>query len=447
MNKRSPLEDRLYQQFYDTEADVPQDMWKNIEAHLNVKEEKKRPFPTFYFLTILAVSVFGTLAVFNAHFTAKGQRSDDVMPKTVFPIESEPLRNQTAQKGLPPTPAADARRAASPGPVSRNNKETALPAGKDTKYADSHDQGQLSLVFPTSGIKEAEPTMMMEGHNDPAGIISGQATLPVPNEAPSVVVHQTLPPIGQPDIGRLSGTASRSIALPAPVLYRDRTNAFFLQISAGAGLPLRKLRYTPAENRAYSARQSTEKPLYAWNINAGLGFLLDNRWSFSSGFEYFTLKEKFNYYKENAGRLQYRYDENGQPIDTQLIKGVMIERSGNTYQLINIPLSIGYETRAGKWKLGIEAGLAFNVSLSPSGKILTNDQQVQRLENTEDIYLSRTGISWRAGLQCLRSVDRTTAVFIRPQYQHYPERWTRSGHPADIRYSFLQCNVGLRKAF
>lgn len=443
MNKRNPLEDRLFKQFHDTKADVSQDVWKNIEAQLDAKQETKRPFPTLYFLTILAVSILGTLAVFNAHYTAVGQRSNNVMSNTPSPAEKSHDKVYTDQKDLARIPSDQKDPDV---PVIRNTKESFAHAEKDTRYTGRQDHYKQTLALRTSETKETEQIINHE-HNDPAGNIQEHTAPLVQTVVQSANTYQDLPQIAQPGIDLLPGSASVSISLPAPVLYKDKTNAFFFQMSAGAGLPFRSLRYTPAENRAYSARQSTEKPLYAWNINAGLGFLLDNRWSVSSGFEYFTLEEQFDYYKENAGRLEYQYDANGQLIDTQLVKGAMIERSGNSYQLINIPFSFGYETRAGKWKLGIEAGLALNVNLSVSGKILANDQQIRRLENAEDIYLPQTGISWRVGLQCFRNVDRSTAVFIRPQYQHYPERWTQSGHPADIRYSFLQCNVGMRKVF
>ncbi len=458
-NKKSPIEEKIAGLFRHQEASVPDDVWQKIESHLDARNRKRRRVIWIYFFMVGVLMILGSIAVFpllrKSNTAVIGEKD------TAMAHQSNSGENK--QASIPQTERTYDGNASEGGvnnlPNSTTASPTAMSATRSINRVDlspSHNSGMGNAQslhgrrsISGQNVEGVDIVVKAENENRRDNSLGDNS-----HSSEKSRIETLLSNIASRDFEIFPSSLNPAV-LPDALLFKDDEATvikhdprlrLFMDIDGGAGFPFRKITNHSVESDAYADRAITERPLLVKNFQAGIGILLDGNWTLRSGAEWQQLTEQFNYEKSDATRLSYTYDDlTGQVNDTSLVRGSLTEKFGNRYTMVNIPVYLGYEKRVGSWVLGLEGGAGFNLRFVTTGKILAGDQRVESLKDRRDIYSSTTGISWRAGVSCLRSVAPGTMIYARLMFMHYPESWTLSSHPNEIRYQFLTANVGLRK--
>jgi hypothetical protein len=109
------------------------------------------------------------------------------------------------------------------------------------------------------------------------------------------------------------------------------------------------------------------------------------------------------------------------------------------FSLLDIPISLGYEMEAGRFTIGVEAGLMFNIFLKSKGRLLDSPTSFQELSSNSPF---KTG----AGLSYFGSVNVSTrigpgSIQLAARYRHIPNDFTIPG--AQIAQGYSQAGLHL----
>lgn len=459
-NKKSPIEDRIAGLYRQQKAPVPESIWQNIEISLNAKQKKRRRSIWLFISMMTLFMILGTLAVLP--LLRKTHKADIADRDSAFEYRHDKIANDASEitdtsSQSTEQAIASSRRISMPETILKTDGTTSLIRNQRSS-AKPVESNMTVKVTSQSNERNTTPSDKIAAVDESATrlpISAFEGGVHIERSVPQQIPGQLTLMEGRDIYPTWIGPNREMMSLPwqnqheknAGIIRQHRLRPF-IGVSAGIGLPFRKMVNHSVESELYVGRQSTEHPLYLTNIQADAGLLLDDSWSIKSGIEWQQAVEQFSYKKFDATRLEYKTDDiTGRIDDTSLVRGLLTEQFGNKYTMLNIPLYLGYEKRFGRWVFGIEGGVGFNIHFRTSGKVLVDDQKIQSLDNRHDIYASSTGISWRVGASCLRSIAPGTMVYARLMCMAYPDSWTLSTHPNEIRYRFLTANVGLRKVF
>ena len=109
------------------------------------------------------------------------------------------------------------------------------------------------------------------------------------------------------------------------------------------------------------------------------------------------------------------------------------------FSLLDIPVSLGYEIEAGRFTIGVEAGLMFNIFLKSKGRLLESPTSFQELSSNNPF---KTG----AGLSYFGSINVATplgpgSIQLAARYRHMPNDFTIPG--AQIAQGYSQAGLHL----
>ncbi len=194
-------------------------------------------------------------------------------------------------------------------------------------------------------------------------------------------------------------------------------------------------------------RKNTEDPWYEWGLNATVGFNFTRNLYAGLGIEWNQAKEKFEYSEEVITKMVITFDPNsGEPIDTTIEQGYLINKGEIKYNTIDIPVTVGYTQTFNGWNVGLEMSLLYNVSLEATGRVFDQKFTLSRVEN-EQIYQSSIGLGWKGSLVLRKHLANGFSVQIKPTYRTYLTDVTQSIHPIGHKFRSYHVNLGVRKDF
>ena len=127
---------------------------------------------------------------------------------------------------------------------------------------------------------------------------------------------------------------------------------------------------------------------------------------------------------------------------------VLEKKIFNTYQLIDIPIFIGYESVKEKWALGIEAGVLANISLKTKG-IIPNQffDDINIATQQDEIFKSKIGLSYHLGLTTSRKIYKSLWLTFTPSLRILPSDITNDNYGLSQKYTLFGARVGVRCQF
>ena len=172
----------------------------------------------------------------------------------------------------------------------------------------------------------------------------------------------------------------------------------------------------------------------------GLDFIIEKRkFFFKTGISYLSWKEKAKYifdYNQNEYLLSYNYvDSAFMDISTgdieyfTTLKDVydsvahqMSDKSEYQYQLLQIPLIIGYKFVENKYfKISLNAGVGFDIRIGGHEYLPVFNQQEASIINTVNYLDYRVDINYRfiSGFSVLYRISDRFSIHLEPSYQQY----------------------------
>ncbi len=209
------------------------------------------------------------------------------------------------------------------------------------------------------------------------------------------------------------------------------------------------------------SREKTESNMYSYSMGMMLGYLFSNGFSVKTGLNYTAINEKFNVTFKKVINTQtiitidtiINNDGSETVVRDTTVKEIFGERriqENNTYTMFDIPLIIGLEYRKFNHKLGISAGVIFNIISRQKGIILNHiadTQDIEKIDSDNKIFRRNTGISIYTGIVYSYRFRSRYEFFIEPNIRYYLKSFTRDNYILRQNYAKYGISFGGRYIF
>lgn len=161
------------------------------------------------------------------------------------------------------------------------------------------------------------------------------------------------------------------------------------------------------------------------------------KWTLYSGLHYTQINERVNYTLRGTERTV-----NGNPVVGDLKRSVI-----NRYQMLSIPVYVGYEVTRGPWALEAQGGVNIGLSLSTSGEVFDRESLTyMEYDNNSDNnpYQDNPGMSCHGALMLSYKTGYGQRLFLRPNIRWYNSSFTRDDYGLEQNYQSYGITAGYR---
>lgn len=447
MNRRHPIDEIFRHGLGSRSEETPMYLWDNIERQRSAARRGLwlRRFRTG--IAILTVAVAGALLW------------------SLWPAEASLL-------GFFPVPQEESRTLKEPG-ITRpafglpSDRPASQNKNIQESYPPDRQRGRISdATLP--------PATTSDGSSDlpgPAPHRPDQLALmgTQPSGADAAVVQNQIAPKAAPAfrLKRLPGRHPGLVDDRVPDLQlflHDPKCARFnrvywrtsLELAVSPDWNVRTLTARDSEYEGYlRARDESETTTLGFSAAARFSAVSNFGLALRSGLHYAQINERFEYRNENEERIIITniYGSDGQITGTDTIveTGARHKVTHNRYQLIDIPLIIGYERQFKKVGLSINGGALLNLLFRQKGDFLSPYSLEPVNFSTENdhaypAFRDRLSVSWYGSLGLTYRLNGGVSLLLEPHLRINPHSFTRNNYPLDQRYLTGGIFVGLRKA-
>ena len=241
---------------------------------------------------------------------------------------------------------------------------------------------------------------------------------------------------------------------------RGGEKKIYVDIYAAPEYAFRRLTENLPEKTAYLyARDSTEKPWYAFSAGARASFVFENGPTLRTGISYAQINEIAKYDSSGIGRKTvtetYTPRANGgfdTVRTTVIVSGIFRTTAYNRYRSIDIPLQLGFEFPLNDyWSFGINGGVNFNLSAWRKATILDEKLKKQDVSSgfgaDNPVFRNTLGFSVFGSIAAYRQITGNLQLVIEPSVRHYLQPITRSDFALRQAYTNAGLILGLRYRF
>ncbi len=211
-------------------------------------------------------------------------------------------------------------------------------------------------------------------------------------------------------------------------------------------------------------RNKTESNLYSYSIGVMGGFLMSNGFNIKTGINYTNINEKFNITFKNVVSTQTiitidtikNPDGSITEIRDTTVKEIFGERNvqeTNTYSMFDIPLIIGLNYRKFNHKIGLSAGVIFNIIARQKGTILSHLDDIGDkdgllyINSGNNVFRKNVGVSVYASFAYSYRLLSRYELFVEPNIRYYLKSFTKGDYPLNQNYTKYGISIGTRYIF
>lgn len=184
-------------------------------------------------------------------------------------------------------------------------------------------------------------------------------------------------------------------------------------------------------------RSNSETPLEAVSAEAILELEHTRGFYFQAGVSYLQINERF----DDVSTFSSLAISQG-VVD--LVTNTTTKKIYNHYQLVNIPLTVGYKIYNGSWTYGLDAGVFFNLSNKIQGESFGVTEQYESLSTWKNQSI---GLGYRGGLLLGYELRDGVEIQIRPSYTLFNRSFFSDDYPLIQKFSTAGINAGLQIKF
>lgn len=227
----------------------------------------------------------------------------------------------------------------------------------------------------------------------------------------------------------------------------------YFDVLAGPDYAHRTLEAKNADLAEYATiRDSTETSRLGVSSMVRLSMVFGNGIALRSGIAYAQINEKLDLFDGTTTDIEiYEIkDVHGNVIDIQMdtIIGQRIKTTYNRFQMVDIPVILGYEVRDRKWTLSMNGGAFFNVLFQQKGEFLSpNLVPVNFSSNATpqyQAYSKSVGMSLFGSVGVNYKISNRLHLMVEPHFRYYMDSFTNANYPLKQNYWAVGMNMGIR---
>ena len=227
-------------------------------------------------------------------------------------------------------------------------------------------------------------------------------------------------------------------------------------------------------------RRKNEDMIYTPSYNLNLRYAID-KFSFTTGINYFVFGEKINYlfenlkydtipFKVNIEDVYWTYDSAGiyqDPYNSDIwyvlykptshdttysvwtekdtiIKTTNAQKNRNTYSYFEVPVLVGYNFSHKRFNFELSTGVSFGFLSKTSGYVLnTNNESL--IENSDkNLPLNKTTLNYLLVGGISYNLTQRLSIILQPHYKKQLSSVFGNSYPIEQKYSAFGVNGGIR---
>ncbi|MEN0004483.1 MAG: hypothetical protein AAF798_10075 [Bacteroidota bacterium] len=434
-------------------------IWEAIEPQVDAlnkkKKRKKRGFFWLFFIGVAAMVAFSTYWITHSSTDLPNEaKSEQLLVPSVIQQQQ-----QESDIDCPPVIAQATSTpsiATLPTPSTTPKSQVPLPSLNSPQKSTNE---LLEAISPISTV--TLPSQLPSASNSPETINSITSATPL-----STSHLQTIAPLPKRALSLLVVKPKYPAFPSEPILEttpekKQPKHQFFTEVYGGVSAIDRTLSAKDAASASLlQVRDQYETPLEALQYGLTVGMQHRPGFWWSVGIQSTTLTERFAVNETTSvvdsimGIQALRINITG---DTVPIAGMIAQTTTtnrdieifNTYHLLDIPLTIGYDYQFGeRWRAGVSAGIAANISLQTKGSIPDELLQLNDIE-AEQASFFQSNLSWsyHFGLSVSYALTDHFELRLAPTIQVYTDDFSVEGYGISQKYTLLGGRLGLRYQF
>lgn len=195
-------------------------------------------------------------------------------------------------------------------------------------------------------------------------------------------------------------------------------------------------------------RNQAENSSFSSSFGLRMAFVNRKGWSLRTGIQFTQIRESFNYINRFPEVSQILDPGGGGLVlDTVFIQQGPAINQSNQYNLIDIPVIIGFEKRFKRWTFSAHGGPRFNIGLQQEGLLINENLQAVSFasEEGQQAFRNTLGISWYASLGLQFELSPGIHLLLEPNFSFGQGSITRTPYQVQQRYFNSGLAVGVRK--
>lgn len=461
----------IQEQLKNHRAQVPDDMFARIQASQAPEDVKKPLF--FYWKIILALGFFFGLCLFT-YSILPNEKFNESMYSESATLLTDNNSTDTKDYNFKHLLQANLQTSGTAAVAESKSINSAISEKKDLRIANQAIQNneRKAMHSTTALLSIAEEKLQTEKNIIP---IASPMNLPVnTQEKPADIqrdVFNTNRITSLVHYGNyttdnklvLNGLDLPDYENKCPKFGHSYHGYFSVEAYHAANKNIRNLHAkTPAWKSHVAMRDSTESARYSysngvlfrWHNSAGL--------SLGAGIEHNRINEIFQYVEPNSRQVKTVISTDTiflgdgtytTSTDTTRIElmGTKSNRILNHYQSFEIPIRIAFQREFGRFGIGIQAGVNFNVLGTNRGRILDQSQKPKWIsssgKNEWDSYANNSIIKFDAAIHIVYHLSPTLDILAAPYFRYSKHTLTKESYPVHHSYHTMGIRAGLRYNF
>lgn len=437
MNRHHPIDDLFRKRLEDFGQDAPMHLWDAIE-----RSRSKKPRRRLVALWLLPLTITGALALFA--YLAQDLTAVNI---SSFPIPLAPEKAAAEHSTTTLVPQVISEDSAPP--IAKIGKQI-KPSKADT---------QTSTPSPLTLIPN--PVEVLPFHTDEQKNLTQTNSPELPEmslpQETAIKTMTTLPALSLGSVAYEDKDLIKRLFPPDPKCARFSPGNWYhyVDMTLSSGFAFRNLQALDSEYANYlEQRKKTEKSRHTFGAGIRLSAVSGFGLAVRAGLNYNRITEAFDYLNENEVRITITntYDNNGAIVrtDTTYVSGTRRIVTPNHYQMVEVPLSVGYDLHKPKFDLLLSVGVRINLLFQPKGAFLSPEDltPVNFSYNRADAYPAfkkRLETAWFLSAGVAYKWKPDFHILFEPHLSYYLDSFTKPEYPISQKYWLLGASIGIRK--
>ncbi len=239
----------------------------------------------------------------------------------------------------------------------------------------------------------------------------------------------------------------------------NRSNAntdWLLEVYASPDLAFKSVTNNSASAQYLQKKDSSESMMIGFTAGARIVKPLTDNILLKTGIQYTQMNERYTYRSENEIKTTTVVTVRTiirAPGDTVVVSDTSsLQTIGyknltykNRFRSIDVPLLIGYQFGNEDIKIGINAGVIFNLSSWYQGVLMDSTLAVVPLTKSNDmVYKSKLGLGLYAGISVSKQLGEDMQIFFEPYFRYNLSNMTSTQSSFNQKFSLGGLSIGLR---